>query len=88
MMKGEFHAILETIPAHPKIKLFITQCGLQSMEEAIDRHVPMLAIPFMADQFGNSDKVIKLEIGRTIDINRMTPDMLQSEVMEVIGNRK
>ncbi|RZC35969.1 UDP-glucuronosyltransferase 2B7 [Asbolus verrucosus] len=36
--------------AHPNIKAFITQCGLQSMEEAIFYHVPMVGLPFYGDQ--------------------------------------
>jgi glucuronosyltransferase len=35
---------------HPKIKLFITQGGHQSMEEAIHCKVPVLVIPFLGDQ--------------------------------------
>ncbi|KAJ8981272.1 hypothetical protein NQ317_004008 [Molorchus minor] len=31
---------------HPKIVLFITQCGLQSMEESIYSGVPMVGMPF------------------------------------------
>jgi glucuronosyltransferase len=40
--------------AHHKIKLFITQGGQQSMEETIDRGVPTVVIPFVADQHSNA----------------------------------
>lgn len=43
--------------AHPKIKLFITQGGQQSMEEAIDRMIPMIVIPFLSDQAANARKM-------------------------------
>lgn len=36
---------------HPNIKLFITQGGRQSTEEAIYASVPMVILPFFYDQF-------------------------------------
>lgn len=72
--------------AHKKVKLFITQCGQQSWEEAVDRGVPILAIPFMTDQYGNAIKVENRRIGRNIDINQMTEEMLTANILELINN--
>ncbi len=43
--------------AHSKIKLFVTQAGQQSVEEAIEREVPMITIPFLGDQPGLAKKL-------------------------------
>ncbi|XP_058826485.1 UDP-glucosyltransferase 2-like isoform X1 [Topomyia yanbarensis] len=74
--------------AHPNVKLFVTQGGQQSMEEAVDRHVPMVVIPFNFDQFGNGDKVVEKGIGKTIWMERLTTVGLRETILEVIGNKK
>nr|CAI5838450.1 unnamed protein product [Callosobruchus analis] len=58
--------ILKWIPqqdllGHRNIKLFITQCGLQSLEEAVVNHVPMVAIPFIPEQRRNARLLVEKE---------------------------
>ncbi|XP_039442021.1 UDP-glucosyltransferase 2-like [Culex pipiens pallens] len=74
--------------AHSNVKLFVTQGGQQSMEEAVDRHVPMVVIPFNFDQFGNGDKVVERGIGKSIWMERLTTDGLRQAILEVIENKK
>lgn len=52
---------------HSKIKVFITQGGVQSMEEAIFANVPMVGLPFFADQMGNVQAVVNKRIGVLVD---------------------
>ncbi|KAJ8948051.1 hypothetical protein NQ314_008477, partial [Rhamnusium bicolor] len=44
----------QNVLSHPNIKLFITQAGLQSMEETITSEVPCVVIPIYADQEKNA----------------------------------
>lgn len=76
------------LAAHSNVKLFVTQGGQQSMEEAVDRHVPMVVIPFNFDQFGNGDKVVERGIGKSIWMERLTTDGLRQAILEVIENKK
>ncbi|CAG9765459.1 unnamed protein product [Ceutorhynchus assimilis] len=69
---------------HPKIKLFITQGGLQSLDEAIARKVPMLSIPFLLDQKTNSEKIVGLGIAETIDFNFFTEEELDEKVQKLL----
>uniref|UniRef100_A0A1Q3FQR5 UDP-glucuronosyltransferase n=2 Tax=Culex tarsalis TaxID=7177 RepID=A0A1Q3FQR5_CULTA len=78
----------QDVLAHPNVKLFVTQGGQQSMEEAVDRHVPMVVIPFNFDQFGNGDKVVERGIGKSIWMERLTTDGLRQAILEVIENKK
>lgn len=71
---------------HPNIKLFITQGGLQSLEEALFNSVPMLVIPFMADQYVNSRRVEKLGVGLRMDFITLSENMLLSSILEIIDN--
>lgn len=73
---------------HPNIKLFITQAGLQSTEEAIVNHVPLLAIPFLADQHANAKKIKKLGMGLHLDILTLSKDQFKEAIMEIITNPK
>ncbi|XP_053675024.1 UDP-glucosyltransferase 2-like [Anopheles nili] len=74
--------------AHPKVRVFVMQGGQQSMEEAIDRHVPLVVIPFNFDQFGNADKVVERGIGRSVWMERLTVEALRESIMDVASNKR
>ncbi|XP_041779023.1 UDP-glucosyltransferase 2-like [Anopheles merus] len=74
--------------AHPKVRVFVMQGGQQSMEEAIDRHVPLVVIPFNFDQFGNADKVTERGIGRSVWMERLTVESLRECILDVASNKR
>uniref|UniRef100_A0A336MIZ6 UDP-glucuronosyltransferase n=1 Tax=Culicoides sonorensis TaxID=179676 RepID=A0A336MIZ6_CULSO len=74
--------------AHPNLKLFITHGGQQSMEEAIDRGIPLLCIPFFGDQETNSKKIEHLGIGRRLLLADLNPINFKALVHEVINHAK
>lgn len=78
----------QDVLAHPNVKLFITQGGPHSIEEAIDRHVPMIVIPFMTDQYRNGRNIHENLIGISLDINKLTGDKLKNTIIEVITNKR
>ncbi|XP_052741723.1 uncharacterized protein LOC112045599 [Bicyclus anynana] len=69
---------------HPKVKLFITQAGLQSTDEAITSGVPLIAIPIYGDQWYNAEKYVKHGIGKQLDINKLTEELFKNAVETVI----
>ncbi|KAK4872740.1 hypothetical protein RN001_014769 [Aquatica leii] len=71
---------------HPNIKLFITQGGLQSIDEAIQDHIPIIGIPFMADQYHNVHKIVKKGLGLSIDFDNLNKDEFKTKILEVIRN--
>ncbi|KAG5871834.1 hypothetical protein JTB14_036486 [Gonioctena quinquepunctata] len=77
----------QDILAHPNVKVFITQGGLQSMEEAITYGVPIVGIPFISDQNSNIDKAVQKGIGLGLKHATMTKDMLKSTILEVAKNK-
>ncbi|XP_067000256.2 UDP-glucosyltransferase 2 isoform X2 [Anabrus simplex] len=71
----------QDILAHPNIRVFITQGGLQSFQEAAYHGVPLIAIPFMADQPYNAAKYIAAKIGVKLEVK----DLTKGNLLEAIG---
>lgn len=78
----------QDVLSHPHVKLFITQGGFQSLEEAIVKKVPLLAIPFFVDQFFNSQRISKLGIGKALDIKTLSKKHLNEAISEIIEKPK
>ncbi|KAF5281145.1 hypothetical protein FQA39_LY17877 [Lamprigera yunnana] len=78
----------QDILRHPNIKLVITQGGLQSMEEAIYNHVPLLGIPFYADQFSNVEIIVTKGLGLSLDHNTLQKNEFKNAILEIITNEK
>lgn len=74
--------------AHPKIKLFIYQGGLQSSEETIRFAVPVLGFPILADQDYQVRRMEALGIGKYLEITTFTEDQLENAIYEIINNKK
>lgn len=70
--------------AHPAIKLFITQGGQQSMEEAIDRTIPMVVIPFLGDQDANAKRMVHKGIGHHLELHTLTKSTLTGAITEML----
>ncbi|KAJ8931963.1 hypothetical protein NQ314_015082 [Rhamnusium bicolor] len=74
---------------HPNIKLFISQGGIQSIEEAIFTHVPMVVMPFYGDQLKNARIVERKEFGKFVNHKPMLiKEGLKNAIVEVISNPK
>lgn len=76
------------ILGHPNLKLFITQGGLQSMQESVYSGKPMIGIPFFGDQYANVNRMVQLEYGVKIDKHNITETSIREAVNEVINNSK
>ncbi|KAK5648509.1 hypothetical protein RI129_003401 [Pyrocoelia pectoralis] len=74
--------------AHSNVKVFVTQGGLQSMEESISAGVPLVGIPFFGDQPLNCVKMVNLGIAQSVDTETLTPEILKKTIIEVAENSK
>ncbi|KPJ00054.1 Ecdysteroid UDP-glucosyltransferase [Papilio xuthus] len=73
---------------HSKIKLFITQGGLQSTDEAIAAGVPMIGIPIFVDQAYNTEQYEHFNIGARLNYNELTEEKLKETIDTVIEDEK
>ncbi|KAJ8948060.1 hypothetical protein NQ314_008486, partial [Rhamnusium bicolor] len=77
----------QDILAHPNIKLFVTQGGLQSMEEAIYNEVPLVVIPFFGDQIKNSKLMTAKGIAKVVERKPFLKKTdLKNAMLEVIND--
>lgn len=72
--------------AHPNVKVFITQCGLQSISEAISKEMPLIGLPFIADQPQNIRKLADFGAAIDLDYLTVTKDELKSAIFEIVTN--
>ncbi|XP_047519240.1 UDP-glycosyltransferase UGT5-like [Pieris napi] len=71
---------------HPNIKLFITQGGLQSTDEAITAGVPLVGIPMFADQWYNVELYEYHQIGQALYMETITEEKQLHAIHTVIDN--
>nr|CAI5843310.1 unnamed protein product [Callosobruchus analis] len=74
--------------AHPNVKVFVTQCGLQSIEEAVARGVPMVGMPFIADQTRNIRRLSEEGAAIGLEHTTLTKEEFKNAIIEVINNPK
>lgn len=63
------------------------QGGLQSAEEAIMRKIPMIAIPFFADQEINAARYIHHSIGDRLGFEELEKDVIKAKILKVLSPR-
>lgn len=73
-----------SFPGHPKIKLFITQGGIQSTGEAITAHVPMIGVPMLGDQWYNVEKYVVQGIGKKLDWETLSEKEIRDAIKDII----
>ncbi|XP_033333679.2 UDP-glycosyltransferase UGT5 [Megalopta genalis] len=78
----------QSILAHPNLKLFIYQGGMQSTEEAVQFSVPLLGFPIFGDQDSQVLKMQDLGVAKYMDIVTITREELDAAIQEIIINKE
>lgn len=68
--------------------VFLTHCGMNSVNEAIYYGVPMVAIPFINDQISNAKQIVKLGIGKRVRSFPINGKQLYEAAMAIYGDEK
>ncbi|CAF4941921.1 unnamed protein product [Pieris macdunnoughi] len=71
---------------HPNVKLFITQGGLQSTDEAITAGVPTVGVPMLGDQWFNLERHVYFKIGKNLHMETLTEEDLETAIHIVIND--
>ena len=68
---------------HPKIKAFITHCGVSGTIETTYHGVPIVGFPLGIDQTFNAQLLSRRQVGVIMDITNFSPDDLLSAIINV-----
>uniref|UniRef100_A0A182PSE1 UDP-glycosyltransferases domain-containing protein n=1 Tax=Anopheles epiroticus TaxID=199890 RepID=A0A182PSE1_9DIPT len=74
------------ILAQPRVKAFITHCGLMSTQEATYHAVPMVGIPIYVDQHLNLHRTVQAGAGVKLDLTTLSTDGIVAALREVLEN--
>lgn len=66
--------------------LFITHCGMNSVNEAMGLGVPMLAMPVINDQIANAKRIAELGIGMRMRAFPTTAEKLYRNALQVLNH--
>lgn len=76
----------DDILANPKTCLFISHCGLSSVNEAKYHGVPILGIPLFAEQIGNANNIVREGWAIQIPYVDVTEPILSQALNEILTN--
>ena len=71
---------------HPKARLFITHCGLNSKQEAVYHGVPFIALPVFADQPLNAQKAEADGYAIRLDWDNLSEETLYDAIQFVMSD--
>ncbi|XP_077616386.1 UDP-glucuronosyltransferase 3A1-like isoform X1 [Crocuta crocuta] len=74
--------------AHPRIRLFVTHGGMNSIMEAIQHGVPMVGIPVLGEQAENIVRVEAKMFGVSIQLKQIKAETLALKMKEVIEDKR
>lgn len=74
------------VVAHPKVKLYISHCGLGAISEARSNAVPVLGIPFFSDQFANLEQITDEGWAMGIRFADVTEQQFSQVLNEMLAN--
>ncbi|XP_049958260.1 UDP-glucosyltransferase 2-like [Schistocerca serialis cubense] len=78
----------QSVLAHPNVRVFITQGGLQSFNEAAYYGVPLLGIPFFGDQHHNVAKMVDAGIGIELKFWDVTRDSISDAIRRLTEDKR
>ena len=82
------YSFVPQIEVLSKADVFLTHCGMNSINEAMTLGVPMVAMPFINDQISNGKRVVELGIGKKVRSFPSSGRELYATCLSVIKDEK
>ncbi|XP_057376044.1 UDP-glucosyltransferase 2-like [Daphnia carinata] len=71
---------------HPKMRLFITHGGVNSIQEAVYHNVPLIVLPVLVDQPINAIKAVDDGYAIRLDWDNLTEEILFNAIEQILIN--
>ncbi|MFI0487107.1 macrolide family glycosyltransferase [Actinomadura sp. 9N215] len=84
----EVHPFVPQLSVLRRADAFITHAGMASTLEALYHGVPMVAVPQLADQFGNAKRLADLGVGRFLPTEDVAAETLRAAVLDLAGDHE
>lgn len=72
--------------SHNAVILFLSHCGLNSVNEAMLATVPLVCVPHRFDQLDNAARVVDGGLGRALPLGGLQAPLLSATVTDVLEN--
>ena len=82
----EIYPMVDQIAVLKSADVFLTHCGMNSVNEALYHEVPLVLFPQTSEQGGVARRVADLEAG--IYLNKNTPETIRKAIMTVLADSK
>ncbi|MBE2999294.1 glycosyl transferase [Nocardiopsis sp. HNM0947] len=82
----EVHAQVPQLAVLRHAHVFVTHAGMGGTMEGLAHGVPLVALPQMAEQRANADRIAELGLGRHLDTEGLTADALWTAVEETAAD--
>lgn len=71
---------------HPNVKLFITQGGLLSTQEAVNCGVPMILLPQFGDQHYNAAALVRSGVAISLRLRTLSAKTLSDAFKKLLSD--
>ncbi|XP_025419300.1 UDP-glucuronosyltransferase 2C1-like [Sipha flava] len=72
---------------HPKVKLFVSDGGVDGLYEAIDAGVPVLGFPLLLGQTRNIESLVSAGMAISMDLISMSNDTLLKSILNLLNDQ-
>jgi polyene glycosyltransferase len=86
--KLQYHVPQLQVLAHPRVKLFISHCGANSVYESIYFGKPIICVPAFFDQPGNAARVVDHGLGLALNADTATASEIKAAVSQTLDNKQ
>lgn len=76
----------KSFSGHPNVKVFITHGGLMGTQEAVHAGVPMIGIPFFADQRFNIRNYKEMGFAIDLELDDINEVNIENRIRTVLNN--
>lgn len=77
-----------SVLSHPNVRVFISDCSVGSVYEALHTGKPIVGIPLFAEQRDMAVRVADAGLGVRIDKRRLTPGELRADVVRMLRDEE